>query len=262
MENKPKEKKVLTFDDIVFEFRNKDYGSYFLRKRFGRYLFVGFVVAVIAVSSAVAVPFIKALTREDEEVVLADDKSVVMTTIDVEDDLTPIAPPPPPPAAAEQPSVRYTAPVVVDTVQQEMQLAIIDDVRETVVNEPVPDEIMEIVEEEEPVIIEEEPVFIFVEEEATFRGGGIEEFRTWISDNIIYPPLAIENNIFGRVIVQFAVNSRGEVVDVTILRGVDPILDEEAKRVIRSSPRWQPARQGGSAVKQQFNVPVVFTLTE
>ncbi len=262
MENKPKDKKVLTFDDIVFEFRNKEYGSYYLRKRFGRYLLVGFIVALIAVSSAVAVPFIKALTREDEEIVLADDKSVVMTTIDVEEDLTPIAPPPPPPPAAEQPSVKYTAPVVVDTVQQEMQLAIIDDVRETVTNEPVPDEIIEMVEEEEPVIVEEEPVFIFVEEQATFRGGGLEEFRTWISDNIIYPPLAIENNIFGRVTVQFAVNSRGEVVDVTILRGVDPTLDEEAKRVILSSPRWQPARQGGSAVKQQFTVPVVFTLTE
>ncbi|MBN1159351.1 MAG: energy transducer TonB [Bacteroidales bacterium] len=261
MENKPKKKEVLTFDDIVFEFRNKTYGSYWLRKRFGRYVFIGFILALIAVSSAVAVPFIKALTREDEEIVLAEEKSVVMETIDVDDDLAPPPPPPPPPSAAEQ-AVSYTAPVVVDTVTQEVQLAIVDDVRETITNEPVPEEIIEVVEEEESVIIEEEPAFVFVEEQATFRGGDLNDFRTWVQENIIYPPLAIENNIFGRVTVQFAVNSQGQVVDVVILRGVDPLLDQETSRVILSSPRWQPARQGGRAVKQQFTIPVVFTLTE
>ncbi|MBN2481623.1 MAG: energy transducer TonB [Bacteroidales bacterium] len=261
MENKPEKKRVLTFDDIVFEFRNKAYGSYLLRKRFGRYLIIGFIIALIAVSSAVAVPFIKALTAEDEEIVLAEEKSVVMETIDVEEDLAPPPPPPPPPSAAEQ-TVRYTAPVVVDTVQQEVQLAIVDDVRESVTNEPVPEEIIEVIEEEESVIIEEEPAFVFVEEQATFRGGDLNDFRLWVQENIIYPPLAIENNIFGRVTVQFAVNSQGEVVDVVILRGVDPTLDGETRRVILSSPRWQPARQGGRAVKQQFTIPVVFTLTE
>ena len=112
------------------------------------------------------------------------------------------------------------------------------------------------------MIIEEEPAFVFVEEQATFRGGDINDFREWVQENIVYPPLAIENNIFGRVTVQFAVSSQGDVVDVKILRGVDPSLDEETRRVILSSPRWQPARQGGRPVKQQFTIPVVYTLTE
>ena len=261
MENKPERRKRMSFDDIVFEFRNKEYGSYWLRKKFARYLLIAFIISLIAVSSGVAVPFIKALTAEDEEIVLAEETSVVLETIEIDDELTPPPPPPPPPSAAEQ-QVKYTAPVVVHTVQEEVQLAIVDDVRETITNEPVPEQIIEVVEEEEPVIIEEEPAFVFVEEDATFRGGTIDDFRTWVQDNIVYPPLAIENNIFGRVTVQFAVNSRGEVVDVVILRGVDPTLDEETKRVILSSPGWNPARQGGRPVKQQFTIPVVFTLTQ
>lgn len=262
MENKPGKRRTLTLDDIVFEFRNKEYGSYWLRKKFARYLVIAFLVSLITISTVVAVPFIKALTATNEEIELADEVSVVMETIDIDDELVAPPPPPPPPAAEAEAAVAYTAPVVVDTVQQEVQLAIVDDVRETITNEPVPEQIIEVVEEEEPVIIEEEPAFVFVEEQATFRGGDLNDFRNWVQENIVYPPLAIENNIFGRVTVQFAVNSRGEVVDVVILRGVDASLDQETTRVILSSPSWQAARQGGRPVKQQFTIPVVFTLTQ
>ena len=62
--------------------------------------------------------------------------------------------------------------------------------------------------EDEPVIVEEEPAFVFVEEQATFQGGDINTFREWVQKNLVYPPVAVENGIFGRVTVQFAVNSR------------------------------------------------------
>jgi len=251
-----------TLDDIVFEFRNKEYGSYWLRKKFARFLLIAFVISLVAISSVVAVPFIKALRAEGQDVELVETLDVVMETIDIDDDMVAALPPPPPPMETAEQTVSYSAPVVVDTVQAEFQLATMDDVRETVTNEPVPEQIIEVVEEEEPVIIEDEPAFVFVEEQATFRGGDLNDFRNWVQENIVYPPLAIENNVFGRVTVQFAVNSQGEVVDVVILRGVDASLDNETKRVILSSPRWQPARQGGRPVKQQFTIPVVFTLTQ
>jgi len=258
---KTSDKRHMTFDDLVFENRNKAYGSYWLRKKYAKYLLFSFLISLFAISSGVSVPLIKAYMSQDEEVVLEEEVTVQLDLIQVEDELAPIAPPPPPPSAAEA-QVKYTAPVVVDTVVQEVQLAIVEDVRETTTNEPVPEQIIEVVEEEEPVIVEEEPGFVFVEEEATFQGGTLEDFRNWIFENIIYPPLAIENNVFGRVTVQFAVNSRGEVVDVAVIRPVDKLLDQEAVRVILSSPKWTPARQGGRPVKQIFTVPVVFTLTE
>jgi protein TonB len=155
--------------------------------------------------------------------------------------------------------VKYQAPVVVDSATEDVQLAIVDDVKETTSNEPVPENI-EVVKESEPVIVEEEPAFVFVEEQATFQGGDINSFRDWVQKNLVYPPVAVENGIFGRVTVQFAVSSKGEVVDVKILRGVDPSLDKETIRVINSSPKWGAAKQGGRAVKQQFVIPVIFML--
>lgn len=109
---------------------------------------------------------------------------------------------------------------------------------------------------------ESEPALIFVEEAATFQGGGLEDFRLWIAENLIYPEEAIEKGILGRVIAQFVVDSKGKVGNVVILRGVDPSLDNETKRVILSSPAWEPAKQAGEAVQQIFTIHVVFTLSD
>lgn len=101
-----------------------------------------------------------------------------------------------------------------------------------------------------------------VDEQATFQGGTVDDFLIWVQDNIYYPEDALEYGSSGTVSVQFTVSPDGEIVDVNVLRGVTPSLDEEAKRVILSSPQWVPAKQGGNNVTQQFTIPVVFTLTE
>jgi protein TonB len=219
----------------------------------------GFLISLLGVSSGIAVPVIRAYMTKETQVVLVKETVAELQNVKTDEDIPPPPPPPPPPAAIEQ-QVRYTAPVVVDTVTDaDLSLAIVDDVKEIVANEPVP-ETIEVVEEAEPVIEEEEPAFVFVEEQATFQGGDINSFRDWVQKNLVYPPVAVENGIFGRVTVQFAVNSRGDVTDVKILRGVDPSLDKETIRVIMSSPKWGAAKQGGRAVKQQFVIPVIFML--
>ena len=106
----------------------------------------------------------------------------------------------------------------------------------------------------------EEEVFFIVEDMPQFQGGGKEKFREWIAQNLQYPPIAAENGISGRVFVQFAVNAKGEVVDVVVVRGVDPALDKEAVRVVKSSPKWTPGKQRGRPVKVQFTFPIVFVL--
>jgi len=250
--------RAVTIEDIVFENRNREYGSYHLRKKYQKYLFIGFLISLVGVSSGVAVPFIKAYLNRESRVVLVKETVAELQSVKQEEDIPPPPPPPPPPAEMEQ-QVKYQAPVVVDSASEDVQLAIVDDVKETVSNEPVPENI-EVVVEDEPVIVEDEPAFVFVEEQATFQGGDVGTFREWVQKNLVYPPVAVENGIFGRVTVQFAVNSRGEVVDVKILRGVDPSLDKETIRVIQSSPKWGAAKQGGRAVKQQFVIPVIFML--
>lgn len=106
----------------------------------------------------------------------------------------------------------------------------------------------------------EEEVFIIVEDMPSFQGGDQNAFRTWIQQNLRYPEIAQENGISGKVYVQFAVNSKGEVVDVKVVRGVDPALDKEAVRVVSSSPKWVPGKQRGKPVKVQFTFPIVFVL--
>jgi protein TonB len=116
----------------------------------------------------------------------------------------------------------------------------------------------------EEMVIEEkisdEPAFVIVEESASFQGGDLNKFRLWVQKNIIYPRSAAEAGISGRVFVQFAVNSKGQVVDVKILRGVDPELDKETVRAVMSSPQWVAGRQGGKPIKQQFTIPILFEM--
>jgi TonB family protein len=107
----------------------------------------------------------------------------------------------------------------------------------------------------------EELVFVKVEQNATFQGGTIADFRNWVSTQIIYPEEALKIEAQGMVVIQFVVSSKGIVNNLVVLRSSGyQILDNEAMRVILSSPTWVPARQGGVEVAQQFVLPVSFKL--
>jgi len=101
-----------------------------------------------------------------------------------------------------------------------------------------------------------------VEESALFNGKPAEEaFRDYISRNLKYPQIAVENSIAGRVFVQFVVDQRGNVVDVQVIRNIDPLLDNEALRLIQStSGMWTPAKQRQKPVKVRYTFPIMFKL--
>ena len=83
---------------------------------------------------------------------------------------------------------------------------------------------------------------------------------SWLSQNIKYPVIAAENGVQGRVIVQFVVEKDGSITDVKVAKSVDPSLDKEAARVVKSMPHWIPGKQNGSAVRVKYTVPVTFKL--
>ena len=117
-------------------------------------------------------------------------------------------------------------------------------------------EVVQQVEEEEP---EEQKIHVVVEKMPEFPGGN-EAMSRWLSKNIKYPLIAQENNIQGRVVCQFVVNSDGKIVDVQVVRGVEASLDAEAVRVIKSMPAWTPGRQGGKNVRVKYTLPIRFKL--
>ena len=106
----------------------------------------------------------------------------------------------------------------------------------------------------------EKLIFTVVEEMPEFTGG-MGECMKFINKNIQYPPEAIEKEIQGRVIVQMVITDEGDVTDAKVVRGVDPLLDKEALRVINLMPKWKPGKQRGKAVNVKYTIPVMFRLS-
>jgi protein TonB len=116
-----------------------------------------------------------------------------------------------------------------------------------------------IVEEKVEAPKEDRTVFEVVEQMPKFPGGDA-ALMQYLSSNIKYPAIAEENGVQGRVVCTFVVEKDGSITDVKVAKGVDPSLDKEAVRVIRSMPKWIPGRQNGSPVRVKFTVPVTFRL--
>ena len=111
----------------------------------------------------------------------------------------------------------------------------------------------------------EEVLFAVVDVKPTFNGSKDgketeEKFREYVGKNTNYPAEAQEKGISGRVYVEFAIDKDGSLTDVKLLRGVDPLLDAEALRVISASPQWTPGKHKGKPVKVKYQYPVNFKL--
>ena len=117
-----------------------------------------------------------------------------------------------------------------------------------------------VVEQEEEEEVEEEVPFAIVEQKPTFQGGDANTFTKWVFSKIVYPEIAKENGVQGRVTLQFTIETDGSVKNVKVLRGVDSSLDKEAVRVVSSSPKWKPGMQRNKPVRVKYTFPVVFQL--
>ncbi len=105
----------------------------------------------------------------------------------------------------------------------------------------------------------DDKVYDVVEQMPAFPGGQSALF-SWIAKNMKYPPVAEENGIQGRVVVTCVIDHDGSVTDVKVVKGVDPSLDKEALRVVKSMPKWEPGRQNGKTVRVKYSIPLTFSL--
>jgi periplasmic protein TonB len=216
-----------------------------LEKNRGMFLQLGYVIALGLVLLA-----FEWGTRPSEIDALAG-----LEDMDLEEEIIPITrqnqPPPPPPPP---PQTTEVINIVEDDVEIEDEL-ILDD---TEADQDTEIDIIEFGDDEEEV--DEMEVFFVVEDMPTFQGQSSDAFRIYIQKNLKYPMIAQENGVSGRVFVQFDVNGKGSIENVIIVRGVDPSLDREAVRVVKSSPRWTPGKQRGRPVRVRFTFPIVFQL--
>jgi len=215
-----------------------------LRRYSGLFLEIGFVVALLAVLGAFSYTVHEKNTAgfgELEDVVA--EEEIIPITRQQE-----VTPPPPP----EVPKVAEVINIVDDDVEIDDEL----DIEDVEADQETEVAIVEIQEEEEE---EEQEVFFIVENMPEFPGGDL-ALRKHIAQNVVYPEIAKENGLSGKVFVQFVINQRGEVENVKIARGVDPALDKEAIRVVQSLPKWKPGSQRGKPVKVSYTVPINFQL--
>ncbi len=253
-------RKSPSLDDIIFEGRNKEYGSYDIRRKYARTMTLSILIGLAVSVTAALVPYLKAksiaeIKQRDANEIIAE----MASDINLEE-AAPPPPPPPPPPAEQQVVAKYVAPVIVDSIKPEEAhtFAAADDIIETHVDAEVV-EIIETVKEEIEEPLEKQQIFVVVEEMPSFPGGDTELMK-FIYSNIQYPEIAKENNIQGRVTLRFCVTSKGTVEFVSVVRGVDESLDNEAIRVIKMMPLWKPGKQGGKPVNVWYSVPVSFQL--
>ncbi len=259
MRDMAKERKhIPTFDDIVFEKRNKEYGAFDLRKKYKRNVTISTAIGIVIIGAAVIIPYIRAKNIAVQKMRDANEVVADMANNLQQEAAAPPPPPPPPPPTEQVAVVKYVAPVVVDTVKPEDHtLASTDEQVSTTSDEQVTEikeEVHEEVQEEAP-----QEVFVVVEEMPSFPGGDIELLK-FISENLQYPEIAKENNIQGKVIMRFCVTYKGTVDQVSVARGVDPSLDEEAIRVVKMLPLFKPGKQGGKPVNVWYSLPISFQL--
>ena len=215
-----------------------------------RFLFteIGMIIALLIVWGAFSYT-----SREKKVATLEADQTVVEV-----EDMVPITEetPPPPEAAPKIPILSDQIDIVDDNIKVD------DSMFQNIEDSNEGFEIMDYIESapEEDTIEEEAIPFQLVEEKPSFNGGDANEFSKWVNSRLVYPEIAKENGVQGRVTLQFTVNADGTVSNVKVLRGVDSSLDKEAVRVVSSSPKWKPGKQRDRAVKVTYTFPVIFQL--
>jgi periplasmic protein TonB len=275
MSNKPEK---VTLDDMVFENRNKEYGAYYLRKNYKSYinraLLIGGSIFLLLFGGAYTYQnyILPNLPKDDLTEVEIDLSKIQEAPPEELPDLPPPPPPPPVEPPPEVAQIKFLPPepkkdeeVVIEEPPppaEKIEKAVISnktvkgvEVVDAFIPPPPPEEV-KIVAIEKP---KEEEIFTAVEQNPEFPGGTSEMYK-YLGQNIKYPAAAQRANVSGRVFVKFVVEKDGSIGKVEVLKGIGFGCDEEAIRVIKSMPKWNPGRQNGKNVRVFYNMPVVYKL--
>ena len=251
-----------SWEDIVFEGRNQNYGAYVIRKDYSRALMIALIATIVVVALMVWGPAIAEMLKGEEVVEKAPPKKLVYTELSAP---PPIDKPKPPPPQIQLPKLQKVIKFVPPKVVKEEVVEEIPTIEEIKQNEVAAVEVegdAEVVFEEPVVAVVEEDenkVFLVVEQQPEFEGG-YEAMMNFIRKNMRYPASARRMGIDGTVYVSFVVGKDGAINDVKVIRGISADCDKEAVRVVQAMPPWKPGKQNGKPVFVRFNLPIKFKL--
>jgi protein TonB len=264
--------------DLVFEGKNQAYGAYQLRKDTGKRNIKALIITVVTIVAIMLLVAAKVAIENQLNSHVAIETDVELSKLAQKKE-TKVERKEQPKIEIERQvvekvksSVKFTAPEIKkdEEVNPEDEIKSQDDLSKTNTaigsfdvkgNDEEGGEVLKA----QQVAIDEAPkeeetkVFDVVEQMPSFPGGDAELMK-FLSTHIKYPVVAEENGIQGRVIATFVVERDGSITDVKVIKSVDPSLDKEAIRVLKSMPKWIPGKQNGSTVRVKYTVPVTFRL--
>jgi protein TonB len=265
---------ALTYDEIIFQTRNRAYGAFNLRQQYRPTLTRALGLGICLFMAGLAVPTLYNW--------LAPNNRLLNDQIMIEADMIKLAEPPaempvPLPPVEQAPAVntvRNLPPVVMpeaDVIEESLPPTT-DDLQKAT-SGPVTAEgtgdidVIAPPESSAPTVTEKaleltpkpDEVFTAVEQDSQYPGG-MDALRSFLSKSLNYPRSAASAGVAGRVFVSFVVNTDGSLTDIHVLKGIGFGCDEEAIRVIQKMPNWRPGKQSGRAVRVKYNLPIVFTL--
>lgn len=252
-----------TWDDIVFEKRNKEYGAYINRKNYSRYVLIALGVTVVVLILILAAPAIAELLKSNRG---PEEQKLKEMTVSL-DQPPPITPQPPPPDVRIPPPVKtvikFLPPKVTEKeVVEEEPMPTIEEIKENETGAVAVEGTDIVFDEPAPVMAEEnedDKVFMAVEQQAEFPGGMAAMYK-FLNKNQKYPASARRMGVEGKVFVKFIVDKEGAISNIEIMKGINADLDKEAIRLIKLMPPWKPGKQNGRSVKSQFVLPINFKL--
>ncbi len=265
--------------DLIFEGKNKEFGAYEMRKNSDGRHNKAMIVVVIIMAIVFTLPFLISTILPKAEANI--DAEIEQALVNLDTDAAEEEEPEEeierieeqkPEALPEEilNTVKVTELAIVDDdqVKAEDEIKTQDELQQTETAfgqtdfDKGTDDISVVREHKEEIIVEEkkeEKVFTAVEQMPQFPGGDAELMK-YISTHIKYPTMAMENNIQGRVVVQFVVTKTGKVGEVKVVRSKDPDLDKEAVRVVKTLPNFIPGKMNGQAVNVWYTLPIQFKL--
>lgn len=255
-------KNVESFDDIVFEKRNKDYGAYELRKKYSKRGSIAFIISIGFFGIALGGPLISTLMNNNLEgnYVHVPYGPSILSNIEKE---KPLLPPPPPLPKVDMAALKYITPTIVDSLtDQDLEFTTEDGWDFGSNREAVDTSSAQIADQ---IVVNKAPEVEIIydtyaiQEKPVFKDGDA-GIISYVAEHTKYPIAAQEQGIEGTVYIRFVVTKTGDVGQAKVMRDIDPLLEEEALRVINSMPKWTPGKNNGNPVNVWFVIPVKFVL--
>lgn len=270
--------------DIVFDGKNKEYGAYEMRStstsRHNKAVIIVLIaLLVVMVLLILSVTGVFTRAEEDDVVAAGEQESVAMYDAEAEEEeevIEEIEIPEEQPVIEKEEVANQIQNTIIDIVEDEEvknEVKNQDELREDnrmIGGQDISDGVDDLTKQvvtQEVIVVEEKPVedIVYttanVQQQPSFPGGEQAMYK-WIRDNMVYPAVASEEGIQGRVIVEFVVSKTGSIENVRAIRGPHKALEAEAVRVVKAMPAWNPGRNNGQPVKVTYVLPVNFRLSK